>query len=262
MKVKASGMERMFGMSPNGIRLYEKQGVIRPQREESGYRTYGATELMAMGFGVQCRSSGFTLPQTAALMELVTAPAGTRCNLPGGWHGQRGWTHLHLLPPDGRHGRPEISLIALSYSPGPGDGRLSQSIPARLLSECTVRTRQPGDWIRPFGAGGRQTLQDYFVNRRVDAPFRDSVPLLCRGSEVLLAAGVGAGNVPPMNHTKDQLLLRWRGEMPWAQNDEGENRMERDAKLYADLSRVLVTREEIQQAVRELGRRITEDYAG
>ena len=72
--------------------------------------------------------------QTAALMELVTAPAGTRCNLPGGWHGQRGWTHLHLLPPDGRHGRPEISLIASSYSPGPGDGRLSQSIPARLLS--------------------------------------------------------------------------------------------------------------------------------
>ena len=38
--------------------------------------------------------------------------------------------------------------------------------------------------------------------------------------------------------------------------------MERDAKLYADLSRVLVTREEIHQAVRELGRRITEDYAG
>ena len=48
MKVKASGMERMFGMSPNGIRLYEKQGVIRPQREESGYRTYGVTELLAM----------------------------------------------------------------------------------------------------------------------------------------------------------------------------------------------------------------------
>lgn len=69
MRIKASGMERMFGMSPNGIRLYEKQGVIRPQREESGYRTYGATELLAMGFGVQYRRYGFTLPQTAALMD-------------------------------------------------------------------------------------------------------------------------------------------------------------------------------------------------
>ena len=69
MRIKASGMERMFGMSPNGIRLYEKQGVIRPQREESGYRTYGATELLAMGFGMQYRHYGFTLPQTAALMD-------------------------------------------------------------------------------------------------------------------------------------------------------------------------------------------------
>ena len=38
--------------------------------------------------------------------------------------------------------------------------------------------------------------------------------------------------------------------------------MERDAKLYGDLTKVLVTREEIQAAVKELGRRITEDYAG
>lgn len=32
--------------------------------------------------------------------------------------------------------------------------------------------------------------------------------------------------------------------------------------LYGDLTKVLVTREEIQAAVKELGRRITEDYAG
>ena len=200
--------------------------------------------------------------QTAALVALSASPAGTRCNLPGGWHGQRGWTHLHLLPPDRARAKPEISLIASPVLPGPGDGRFTQSMPAALLSACTVRTRQPGDWLRPFGGGGRQTLQDYFVNHRVDAPFRDSVPLVCRGSEVLLAAGVGAGNVPPMDPTEDQLLLRWRGEMPWAQKDEGASNMERDAKLYADLSRVLVTREEIQQAVKELGRRISEDYAG
>lgn len=69
MKIKASGMERMFGMSPNGIRLYERQGVISPRREESGYRTYGATEMLAMGFGVQFRRFGFTLPQSAALIN-------------------------------------------------------------------------------------------------------------------------------------------------------------------------------------------------
>ncbi|MBQ7845342.1 MAG: hypoxanthine phosphoribosyltransferase [Clostridia bacterium] len=38
--------------------------------------------------------------------------------------------------------------------------------------------------------------------------------------------------------------------------------MERDAKLYADLSKVLVTREEIHAAVKKLGQQITADYQG
>ena len=38
--------------------------------------------------------------------------------------------------------------------------------------------------------------------------------------------------------------------------------MERDAKLYQDLLKVLVTREEIQAAVKALGEKITADYAG
>ena len=36
-----------------------------------------------------------------------------------------------------------------------------------------------------------------------------------RGSEVLLAGGVGAGGVPPMEEHKDSVWLRWRGDMPW-----------------------------------------------
>lgn len=38
--------------------------------------------------------------------------------------------------------------------------------------------------------------------------------------------------------------------------------METSAKLYEDLECILVTREEIQAAVKKLGRQITEDYAG
>ena len=38
--------------------------------------------------------------------------------------------------------------------------------------------------------------------------------------------------------------------------------METNAAIYGDLSRVLVTREEIAAAVKKLGRRITEDYQG
>ena len=38
--------------------------------------------------------------------------------------------------------------------------------------------------------------------------------------------------------------------------------MEKDAKIYQDLDKILVTKEEIAEKVRELGRKITEDYAG
>ena len=122
---------------------------------------------------------------------------------------------MHLL------GKPLcLSPVTYQVTDGaatPGDGRHQQALPRALLEVCTLRTREPGDWIRPFGQRGRQSLQDYFVNKRVDAPFRDHVPLLCRGSEVLLVSGVGAGDVPPFNTTTDQVMLRWLGEMPWAQ---------------------------------------------
>ena len=102
-----------------------------------------------------------------------------------------------------------------------GDGKTSQSLPAAMAADLLVRTRRTGDWIRPFGSGGRQSLQDYFVNRHVDEAFRDEVPLVCRGSEVLLAGGVGAGGIPRMKVEDDRVLIRWTKTFPWHAQDEG-----------------------------------------
>ena len=164
--------------------------------------------------------------QTDALHALVTATASARCNLPGGWHGQRGWTHLHLIAPNSQPEIPEQPatncplLVAETFAGENGDGKTCQAIPRSWLHECTVRSRRAGDFIRPFGSSGKQSLQDYFVNRRVDAAFRDRVPLLCRGSEVLLAGGVGAGNVPRKEEINDPVLLRWRESSPWQQGHQ------------------------------------------
>ena len=38
--------------------------------------------------------------------------------------------------------------------------------------------------------------------------------------------------------------------------------MEQNARIYRDLDRILVTKEQIAEKVKELGRKITEDYAG
>lgn len=164
--------------------------------------------------------------QTDALWQTVQGQTGARCNLPGGWHGQRGWTHVHLLSPgEWKASSPVaaedgaalcgVELRLLSSDGAPGDGKRCQCVPRSLLKDCQLRTRRPGDWLTPFGGNGRQSLQDYLVNRRLDAPFRDCLPLLCRGSEVLLAAGVGAGGLPPMAKIKDPVTLYWQGDMPW-----------------------------------------------
>ena len=164
--------------------------------------------------------------QTERLLTLLETSASARCNLPGGWTAQAGWTHLHLL--DGQ--QQSITETPLALCPllcvedaqgRKGDGVHAQAMPRRLLEGLIVRSRREGDWLRPFGSSGRQSLQDYFVNRRVDAPFRDQVPLVCRGSEVLLAGGVGAGDVPRAENEQDCVLICWREEFPWQAHGRG-----------------------------------------
>ena len=163
--------------------------------------------------------------QTDALARLLSAHAGSRCNLPCDWHAMKGWTHLHLLPPGPSDEPTPVSaadgatMCGVTLTVGPadgtvGDGRASQLIPVDLLTGLTLRTWRPGDWIAPFGMAGRKSMQDYFTDRHVDAPFRRRVPLICRGDEVLLCCGVGVGDIPKMN-VMDGVTLRWSGPMPW-----------------------------------------------
>lgn len=170
--------------------------------------------------------------QTEALLHLIHQKAGSKCNLPKRWTAYRGWTHLHLLRPTASPVEGEVPAISgtvrngVEMQVGPlhqevGDGKGMQAIPESLLSQCVLRTRRAGDWIRPFGSEGKQSLQDYLVNQKIDAPFRGQIPLLCRGSEVLLVAGVGAGAIPAMQPNENTgLCLIWSGSMPWKREKE------------------------------------------
>lgn len=184
--------------------------------------------------GGRMEERGLDYDQTAALLQLISSGAGAKCNLPGGWHGVRGWKCLHLVGPESTEQEATeqsivlpsptqtslggVTLLLQAPLGTPGDGRVAQELPEALLDGCVLRFRRPGDWIRPFG-GGRKRLQDYFTDKRVDAPFRHQVPLLCRGSEVLLAAGVGAGDIPPLHHHTRNIRAVWQGDMPWARED-------------------------------------------
>ena len=96
------------------------------------------------------------------------------------------------LPEEGVARLPGVGEIRISPAPPvPEKTPMRQTLDRDSLAGACLRTRRPGDFIRPLGLGGTQKLSDYFINHRVDRPMRDAVLLVARESEVLWAAGVG-----------------------------------------------------------------------
>ncbi|MFP5379612.1 MAG: tRNA lysidine(34) synthetase TilS, partial [Vicinamibacteria bacterium] len=106
--------------------------------------------------------SGLAVPP--AKVEPVWLPLDVpgEARLPGGaavraFHGR--WEGAN---PDGRH----VALVD----------------PARLTWPLAVRTRRPGDRLRPGGLGGRKKVQDLLVDRKVPRGRRDEVPIVVDGA--------------------------------------------------------------------------------
>ena len=148
---------------------------------------------------------------------LDAALPGATVNLPEGWRASCTADRLHFLPPAGMR-FPPIALAAPSVLPFDGtrgDGKRTQAMPRDCFAQCVLRTWRTGDRIRPLGAGGHQSLQDYFVNKKVPQPFRACLPLLCIGQEVIWAIGVGPSESARVAGGTDAVLIEYRGFLPF-----------------------------------------------
>lgn len=152
---------------------------------------------------------------TEALMAL--AP-GEKMNLPEAWRAAVSGEYLHFLPPEGKEipAAPVMpgTLTAVPWEGKTGDGKRTQAIPRKVYAPCVLRCWESGDTIRPLGAKGKKSMQDYFVDKKIPQPFRKYVPLLCVGSRVVWAIGVGAGEEARVNPGDDAVLLRYEGFLP------------------------------------------------
>jgi tRNA(Ile)-lysidine synthase len=172
-----------------------------------------------------------------ALLSLVKEPAGACLNLPFALKAQAGERCVHLLrmaddaprapvppptPVAGLDGYRSLRFGGFSFrfsvrEPGaspPPDGLRSVAVSASLLPRLTLRTALPGDRIRPFGAAGGKELRRYLTDRKVDAPFRPYLPLVCLSGEVLWAAGAVASEGTRLDG-RPAVNITVSGALPW-----------------------------------------------
>lgn len=171
------------------------------------------------------------------LLALLQAPRGAVQNLPYGLCALAGARHIHLLRQGGAPVRPAppqpplrltetgdafsfagLRFTVAPYIPGESpapDGVTCVALPRSRLPGCTLRLPEGGERIAPFGAGGGKLLRRYLTDRKLDAPFRAALPLLCEGREVLWAPGVGAAESTRLTG-EPSLLLCVSGPIPWA----------------------------------------------
>ena len=86
---------------------------------------------------------------------------------------------------------PLCRIVATPCDPIPiRDDPRRQVLNADALRGAVIRTRREGDRIRPLGCGDR-LLSDYLIDKRIDRPLRDSIPLVAVGSRVHWVCGLG-----------------------------------------------------------------------
>lgn len=70
------------------------------------------------------------------------------------------------------------------------DDPYRQVLDADALQGAVIRTRRDGDRFRPLGCGDRK-LSDCLIDKKIDRPLRDHIPLVAVGSRVLWIIGFG-----------------------------------------------------------------------
>jgi tRNA(Ile)-lysidine synthase len=104
--------------------------------------------------------------------------------------------------------------IAADAPPSAGVCALDFDRLAELHAALCVRSRLPGDFIRPAGPGGTKRIQDLFVDAKLPRKDRDAVPLVAAGREVLCVLAEGrlarrTGNYPVTDATERVLRIAY-----------------------------------------------------
>lgn len=177
---------------------------------------------------------GLSHEDTLALSALIAQPAGTRINLPCGLMAAREKDWLHLAYQSNQplcameayqevlsedrclYGLAHLTLKAAPAADLPRDARTIVLSPEWLHKRLVLRTPQPEDSIRPFGASGHKPLRRFLTNRKIDPFLRPVWPVLCVQNEVLWIPGLCTSeNLRLDTVPQDGMQLTLTGETPF-----------------------------------------------
>jgi len=163
----------------------------------------------------------------AALEDLLSGGSGRKIHLPGGRSVLREQTGLRLVPGAPGGGSPvtdentaadlsrcfETRVFPAGKSPEIPKKQYTKRLDYDTITEpLCFRTRKKGDYLTLPG-GGRQSLQDFFVNEKVPLALRDEVPLAASGSHVLWIVGHRISAAAKITEkTKTVIEIRYGGD--------------------------------------------------
>ncbi len=119
-----------------------------------------------------------------------------------------------------------------------------------------VRFRQTGDYLTLSDGKGNmihKSLKDYMVTEKIPRELRDRIPVLAEGSHVLWLAGYRISEYYKVDgNTKRVLQVQLRQDCTGRETEE----------KMAEHIRVLLSEEEVDRRIKEIGEQISRDYAG
>jgi tRNA(Ile)-lysidine synthase len=127
----------------------------------------------------------------------------------------RTMTESPLVVP-GRTDLPGWIVMAEIVSPPPLEPRPRTRFEAWLDADAlgptvVVRSRRPGDRLRPLGLGGQKKLQDLFVDAKVSQEERDAVPVVCAPWGIAWVVGLRVDERAALREgSRSALRLRFR----------------------------------------------------
>ena len=77
MQYTISQMSELFGIKPHTLRFYEKEGILKPERTESGIRVYSEEMKAQMEMAMCLKSTGMPLKDIRRYFDLVKAGDST-----------------------------------------------------------------------------------------------------------------------------------------------------------------------------------------